>query len=707
MSDQSTATEPLFKDFPLPSYDDWRAAAEATLKGAPFEKRLVGHTYEGIDLQPIYNAADIQGLPHLGSLPGQAPFVRDTSPLGDRLNSWAVAQELPHPLPAHFNAALQADLPRGQNAVNLPLDAATLAGLDADQAPTEMVGTGGVSISGLADLETALAGVNLEKTPFYAQASTTAFAFTALVVALLEKQGKDLKKLQGAIGMDPLGQLARAGSLPRDLPGIYDVMARLSGWAADHAPGLHTITVQGHPYHDGGASAVQELAFALATGVEYLRELADRGVDVNTAAPRIRMAFSLGGNLFMEIARLRAARLLWSRAVAAFGGDERAQQLTLHGRTSRFNKTAFDPYVNMLRVTTEAFAGVVGGCDSLHVGAFDEILREPDEFSRRISRNVHTVLREESGLDRTADPAGGSYYVEWLTDAIAREAWTLFQSVEKQGGMFAALEAGFPQSEIARVSSKRTAAVAARRDRIVGVNMYANMKEKFLPIPTVDRANLQRQRAQLLGQIRNESEAGAALEALARDPSLPAAAAAARAGATLGAIARALRTDAGDGPRATAIPASRVAIPFESLRQATERHTEATGERPRVLLLNLGKVHEYKPRADFSRGFLEVAAFQVEDSPPCGEVEEAVDAAVKAEAPIVVFCGSDKGYPERIPALAARLSQERPDTILLLAGYPQEHVDSFRGAGVDDFIHLRANCLELLTTLQQRLGVGA
>ena len=707
MSEHSTPSEPLFKDFPLPSYDDWRAAAEKTLKGAPFEKRLVSRTYEGIDLQPIYNAADIQDLPHLGSLPGQAPFVRDISPLGDRLHPWDVAQELPHPLPAQFNAALQADLPRGQNAVNLPLDAATLAGLDADQAPTEMVGEGGVSISSLADLETALAGVNLEKTPFYAQASTTAFAFTALVVALLEKQGKDLKKFRGAIGMDPLGQLARTGSLPRDLPGIYDVMARLTGWAAGNTPSLHTITVQGHPYHDGGASAVQELAFALATGVEYLRELAERGVDVNVAAPRIRMAFSLGGNLFMEIARLRAARLLWSRAVAAFGGAESAQKLALHGRTSRFNKTAFDPYVNMLRVTTEAFSAVMGGCDSLHVGAFDEIMREPDEFSRRISRNVHTVLREESGLDRTADPAGGSYYVEWLTDAIAREAWSLFQRVEKEGGMYAALCNGFPQSEIGRVAGKRAANTASRRDRIVGINMYANMKEKRISVPTVDRATLQRQRGQMLSQIRNEAEADAALSTLTQDGKLEDAVAAARAGATLGAIARALRTDAGDGPRATAIPASRVAIPFESLRLATERHTEATGERPRALLLTLGKVHEYKPRADFSRGFLEVAAFEMVDSPACDDVEQAVEAAVKAEAPMVVFCGSDAGYPERIPTLAARLRQERPDTILLLAGYPQEHVDSFRGAGVDDFIHLRANCLELLTTLQQRLGVGA
>lgn len=707
MSTPDISAELNFDEFPVPDYTAWRAAAEKTLKGAAFEKKLVSRTYEGIDLQPIYNAADIQDLPHLGSLPGQPPFVRDSSPLGDRLNPWEVAQELNHPLPAQFNAALQADLPRGQNAVNLPLDAATLAGLDADQAPTELVGLGGVSISALADLETALAGVDLAKVPFHAQASTTAFAFTALVVALLEKQAKDLRQLRGAIGMDPLGQLARSGSLPRDLPGIYPVMGQLTRWAAAHAPNLQTITVQGHPYHEGGASAVQELAFALATGVEYLRELADQGIAVDTAAPRIGMSLSIGGNLFMEIARLRAARLLWSRAVTAFGGNPSAAQLRLHGRTSRFNKTAFDPYVNMLRVTTEAFAGVVGGCDSLHVGAFDEILREPDEFSRRISRNVHTLLREESGLDRTADPAGGSYYVEWLTDAIAREAWSLFQAVEREGGMFAALQNGFPQEAIAQVAAKRSANLAHRRDRLVGTNMYANMKERPLSVPTVDRAILQRQRAQLLGQLRNQSEPGDDLARLAAEGSMEAAVAAARNGATLGALARALRTDAGEGPRITAIPASRLGIPFETLRLATERHTEATGERPQALLLALGEVHEYKPRADFARGFLEVAAFHVQDSPPCPDVESAVLAAQQSDASMLVFCGSDARYSDVVPTLAARLRQEYPGAILLLAGYPTEQVDSFRGAGVDDFIHLRANCLELLTTLQQRLGVVA
>lgn len=222
-------------------------------------------------------------------------------------------------------------------------------------------------------------------------------------------------------------------------------MAWLTAWAATHAPDLRTIQVELHPYHNGGASAVQDLAFALATGVEYLRAMQARGLDVDTVAPRMQFAFSLGSPFFIEIARLRAARMLWARVVAAFGGNARSQKLRLHGRTSAWTKTRADAYNNMLRATAEAFAGVMGGCDSLHVSPFDEAIGLPDEFSRRIARNVQIILQQECNFYRLVDPAGGSAAVETLTDEIAREAWALFQRIEAQGGMAAALAAGFPR----------------------------------------------------------------------------------------------------------------------------------------------------------------------------------------------------------------------------------------------------------------------
>jgi methylmalonyl-CoA mutase len=467
----------MFGEFPATSYDEWRKAAEATLKGAPFEKKLVTKTYEDIDLQPMYRQEDIEGLSHLDSLPGFGPYVRSTSTLSYVGKPWDVSQEIACSTPEEFNNALLSDMERGQNSVNLIVDRATLVGIDADGAPAGDVGRGGVSISSVEDLATALKGIDLEKTPIYIQASTSSLAFTALLIALVRRKGQAADKLQGCVGMDPLGILAVEGALARPVEEIYDVMAKLTAWASGHAPQLQTITVQGYPYNDGGASATQELAFTLATGVEYLREMLKRGVAVDAASERMRFAFSLGSNMFMEIARLRAARLLWARIVKAFGGAEEAQKMRIHGRTSRWNKTRYDPYANMLRTTTEAFSGIVGGVDSLHVGPFDEVLRTPDEFSRRIARNTHTILREECHLPRTIDPAGGSWYVEALTDAVAKKSWQLFQEVEKQGGIFQALQAGFPQAEVEKIAQKRATNAALRKDIFVGTNMYPNPRK--------------------------------------------------------------------------------------------------------------------------------------------------------------------------------------------------------------------------------------
>ncbi|MDS4070628.1 MAG: acyl-CoA mutase large subunit family protein, partial [Candidatus Competibacter sp.] len=483
---QTDAATPTFNEFPPTPHEEWRKVIDKFLKGAPFEKRLVTKTYENIDLQPMYRQEDIEGLPHLDSLPGFAPYLRGTTPLGYVASSWDVAQELPYGTPAAFNDALRADLARGQNAVNLVLDRPTLAGVDADQAEADDVGKGGLSISSVADLARALDGVDIENTPLFIQASTSALTFTALLAALARKQGKSLAKVRGAIGMDPLGQLARDGRLPRDLDGIYDVMAQLATWARANAPQLQTITVQGSPYHNGGASTTQELALALATAVDYVRAMQARGLGIDDIAPRIRFSLSIGSNFFMEIARLRAARLLWAKIVQAFGGNEASQKMSLHARTSAWNQTVYDPHVNLLRATTEAFSSAVGGCDSLHISPFDELLRVPDEFSRRVARNTHTVLREESHITKTIDPAGGSWYVENLTDSVGRKTWAIFQEVEKQGGMAKALEAGWPQAQIADTAAKRAANLAKRKDIFVGTNMYPNLKETRIEPAVVD-----------------------------------------------------------------------------------------------------------------------------------------------------------------------------------------------------------------------------
>ncbi len=547
MSNQSHTQQeeggPSFTEFSIPTYEEWRKAAEATLKGAPFEK-LITKTHEGIDLQPMYRAEDAATLDHMDALPGFAPYVRGTDVLGYKAKSWEVSQELAYPTPEEFNRAVSADLERGQTAVNMLLDRATVRGVDADAADAQEVGAGGTSISNLDDLGKALDRVDLEQVPVDIQAGASAIPIGSMMLALIQKQAKSAEQLRGCIGADPLGELAREGNLPRTLSGAYDDMAQFTAWAAANAPQLQTILVRGHPYHDGGGSAVQELAFALATGVEYLREMQARGLAIDESAPRVRFALSLGSNLFMEVAKLRAARMLWARVVKAFGGNEASQKLRIHARTSSWNKTVYDPNVNMLRTTTEAFSGVLGGCDSLHVGPFDEVVRAPSDFTRRVARNTHTVLREEAGLTRTVDPAGGSWYVESLTDSVARKSWDLFREVEKQGGMFKALQSGFPQGQVAEVATQRAKAYAQRREVFVGTNMYANMAETPLEVTPTDHAALQRRRVDDLTSYRDAVDdewRQSALKKLADAPAdgvVKAAIHAAAGGATIGDICK-------------------------------------------------------------------------------------------------------------------------------------------------------------------------
>jgi methylmalonyl-CoA mutase len=702
----------LFDMFEPASYEQWRQAAEKTLKGVPFEKKLITKTYEGFSLQPIYNASDVAELPQLASLPGEAPFVRGSSALGYLVRPWEVAQELPYPTAAAVNQAAREDLPRGLNALNVPLDPASLRGLDPDQAPVELVGQGGASLASSADLATLIEGIDLGSTPLRLAAGTSGLPLLGLLLAALTDHGIAPAQLRGSLSMDPLGMLAAQGELPAPLEQSYDELAALTAWAAANAPQLRTIELATHPYHNGGASAVQDLAFALATGVAYLRAMQARGLAINTVAPRVQLAVSVGAPFFIEIARLRAARLLWARVVAAFGGDEQAQKLYIHARTSAWTKTRADAHNNMLRSTTEAFAAVMGGCDSLHVSPFDEALGLPDEFSRRIARNAQIILQEECSFGRLVDPSGGSWAVEKLTDEIARDAWALFQAIEREGGMAAALAAGTPQAQVAATRSERLSQVALRREVIVGANMYVNLKEKPATARPVDSAAIQAERKAELAHIRTRRDSVAirgALTAIAGatgDQLVATVTAAARAGATLGELATALRGQAGAGPSVAAIPAGHAAEQYEALRTAAEQYEARTGARPAVFLAGMGPLAQHKARADFVSGFFEAGGFGVTLESGFTSAAEAAEAAQKSGAPIVVLCSTDESYPELAPALAGTLKAARPDTTVVIAGYPADQVEALRAAGVDEFVHLRADCYATLARLQQLKGVA-
>lgn len=692
------------------SAEDWRKLVEAELKGAPFDKRMFTTTYEGITLRPIYRREDAAGLAHVNSLPGFAPFVRGARASGYLKESWDVSQEITECSPVNFNNAALNSLSRGSNALNMVLDKATRNGQDPDWAKPDEVGCGGLSVATLADLDRALAGIDLAKTSLLVRSGASALPFASLLIALARKRKKSPANLRGCVEMDPLGVLAHEGQLPQSLDGAYREMAVLTEWCAAVAPQLQTICIHSRTWHEGGGSAVQELAFTLATAVEYLREMNRRSLDVDVVAPRMRFAITVGANYFMEIAKLRALRMLWSRAIAALGGSEASQKLFLHVRTSRWNKSVCDPYNNMLRSTVEAFAGVLGGCDSMQVGAFDEVVRQPDDFSQRIARNTQLVLQRECDLTHVVDPAGGSWYVESLTSDLAARAWALFQEVEKLGGMQAAMRAGFPQKALGAIAAEKLKAVARRRDSIIGINQYANPKEQPLEIPATDPRGFYRRRSEAIAAYRTsleDAENSGIMERLAEvlvlnGPALfDACVEAVSAGASLGEITRTIRIKENPCAPITPVCLTRAAEGFEKLRAAAAQG----GQRPQVFLCNMGSLREHKARADFSRGFLSAGGFDVISPSGFKTPGDAVEAFVKSKAGVAVICSTDENYPALVPALAKGIRAKVPGAVIVLAGYPPDQVEAHKQSGVDDFIHIRADALDVLTKLQTKLGI--
>lgn len=702
----------LLGEFEAPSLEAWHEEVLRLLKGAPYEKRMLTETYEGITLRPMYSNDDVKDLGYLAAPPGDAPYARGTSRLGYRGAPWLVAQELPYADYHEFNQALRESLERGQSAVNLLLDTASQAGKDPDHAQPGQVGDEGTSIASVVGVSRALAGVDLEFTPLLVQPGSAALPFAAMVVAWLRTNGREVSRLQGSLGMDPIAGLVAHGELPLGLPRAYDELAVLCRWAADHAPGVRTLSAYGFPYHEGGGNAVQELAFTLAAAVQGLRELERRGIGVAESAARLQFGFSVGTQFFMEIAKLRAARVLWARAVEASGGGA-AGRMVIHARTSHRELTRIDPHVNILRATTAAFAAVMGGCDSLHVAPFDAAFGVPSELGRRLARNTQTILREECHFDAVIDPAGGSWYVEVLTDQLAKDAWTLFQRVEACGGIVAALQDGWPQREVAEVASHRQRNAAVRKDVLVGTTVYPNAAEVQLTSRTADLRSFHATRSLTLQHLRTSLEHGQALEVLERLNTIfecPAGelfenlVRAAEAGATIGELTAILRHGEGDHPRVQPINPFRTAQPFEALRRRVEAwRTGIPG--PQVFLANIGPVAGYMPRLDFSRSFFQVGGFSVEGDRWFADPEEAASAAVSAGTPIVAIVSTDERYPDAVPAIAAKVKAARPNAVVVVAGLPKDQVERMRQAGVDEFIHVRADVPAVLGDLAHRIGV--
>jgi len=597
-------------DFAPATYAGWRAAVERDLAGAPFEKKLVTRTIEGIEVQPLYRASDVPPGA-AAAVPGGQACRRGPRAAGAGAGRWLVAS----------------------------------APVEYDFSP-----------------------------------------LPALAAALGRARGG--APAAPAVVADPLGWLVGAGSLPLPLAACFDDLAE--GLRVAHEAGIagRMAGIGTECWHEAGATAVQELAFAVAGGAETWRQLLDRGAAPGAIAARLQIGVAVGVDFFMELAKLRAARVLWSKMAAAFGGDAAAQKAWLAARTARSDLTLYDPEVNLLRLTTQALAAALGGADQIAVLPFDAVAGEGSELGRRLARNLHAILADESALGDLIDPAGGSWYVEALSDQLGRQAWALFQEIERRGGMAAAILAGYPQQLVARSAAERRALVDSRRRPILGTTIQPNLRETprggAAPAPGPGAAPRPAAKA-----IRSFA---ALRSAAAKRHTLPALRA-----------AWILRRPA--GPAAPALQPYRAAADFEAVRRAGDDFLVRTGARARVFLAKIGPRAQHKARADFATGFFAVGGFEIDGKRSFETVGAAAGAAAASAAAIAVLCSTDETYPQIAPEFAQRLKAARPAAIAVLAGHPGGQEAAYRAAGFDEFIHLRANARTLLAGLQRRAGV--
>ncbi len=613
--------EKLFDQFPPISTAEWKAKVEADLKGAPFDKKLVWRTNEGFNLQPMYRLEDIEDFKTTNSLPGEFPYVR-----GTRVeNDWLTRQEIIADTPAEANTKALDVLTKGVTSLGFHV-------ADPSKEAIEAL---------LKDIDIAKVEIN------FTCCVKKALPLAAVLVDYIKANGC-ADSFRGSIDFNPLRKPLRKGQ-PFDAEKMTSMAIELLDTVKD-VPALRVLSVNSDMLSNAGAYIFQELGYALSWGAQWMTLLTEAGRPAAEVADRIKFNMGVSSNFFMELAKFRAARMLWAQIVAQYKPEnEDACKMMAHAVTSRFNQTLYDAHVNLLRSQTEAMSAALAGVDSITVTPFDVPYKTPDEFSERIARNQQFLLKEESHLDKVIDPAGGSYYVETLTVAIAKEAWKLFLDVEEKGGFLACCNNDEVQKAIRESAEKRHTDVARRKEILLGTNQFPNVNEMAAE-KIVDL------KGSLPCHCHGNSEACEAPAGL---------------------------------------PTKRAASDFEDLRLATEAATN----RPKVFMLTIGNLAMRLARAQFSTNFFGCAGYEIIDNLGFKTVEEGVDAALAKGADIVVLCSSDDEYAEYAPA-AFKYLDGRAEFVV--AGAPA-CMDDLKAVGINDFVHVRCNVLDTLKAFNAKL----
>lgn len=617
-----TVGKDFFKDFPPVSTQEWLDKINADLKGADFERKLVWRTQEGFNVRPFYRTEDLEKLNHLGTLPGEFPYVRGNHK--DK-NEWFIRQDIVVNNPKEANEKALNALNRGADSIGYILDCKK------DYTKE--------------DIKTLLAGFYLEIIEVnFVNAPGKVLPY---FIELVDEYNVDKEKIRGSVSFDPFRHLSCKGKFKESAEREYE-KAKMLIELSEELPNYKVIDLKPKTFNNAGSSIVQELGYSLALGAQLIEGLSAQGLTIEQITPKVRFHYAVGTTYFMEIAKFRAARMLWAKIVAAYKPkNQEFCKMHIHAENSDWNKTIYDPYVNMLRTQTESMSAVLGGVDSFVLKPFNHVFEESGEFSERIARNQQLLLKEEVNLDKVVDPAGGSYYIEFLTDAIAEHAWDIFLQVQEMGGYVKAFEQGFVQENIGETARKRDMNVATRRENLLGTNQFPNFGEV----------------------LKQESKK------------------------TTACCCKKEETVAG-------LKTYRGAQAFEDLRLKTDTYSEKN-ERPRVQMLTIGNLNMRKARAQFACNFFACAGFEVFDHNGFNSIEEGVKYCEEQHSKIVVLCSSDDEYVSLAPEAFEKLDK---NIIFVVAGSPA-CMDELKEKGIHNFIHVKSNLLESLKEYQKALGI--
>lgn len=632
--------------------EDWQEKAAASLKGKPIDS-LYTNTYEEITLKPLYTKGDFpDGL--TGALPGEPDYRRGIHSFGYMSESWNIANRLFYSNVGELKGKMDSSLSKGQTAISFEIK-------------PELFADNPALVSFFSSYK--------NKYPLSLDAG---FLQTPLLAALAiaNKEAGSVDELSGFAAADPIAEASLIGGLPTEENEFFREWAKVLEEAAGQLPELKTVLVNTVPYHNSGANAVQELAVAVSTGVYLLQKLLENGWEIKKALSKIVFHFAVGSNFFMETAKLRAARLLWSKTAEAFGADREYRKMVISAETSKFSKTIFDPYVNMLRAGNETFAAVLGGIQYLHTESFDGPAGTSNHFSERVARNIQLVLKSEAHLEKVADPAGGSWYVESLTKELADKAWQLFLEMDHKGGIYETLKTGWLQEQIAQTAEGREQDIATRKKSMIGTNVYANLSDEIS-----EPIKQELKRSWMMESL------DASIDKIMADGSL-------------------LDSFKDVEPRFAPLRLKRLAEPYEELRFKAKK-LEKKGMQPKVGLICLGEVKKHKARADFVSGLLSAGGIQAQRSGKVETVSAAIDFINSSDAKQYVICGDQSSYNYFGPELVQQITHHLPLVRIYLAGIPAEKQSEWNTAGIREFLHVGSNALQTLSSILQEMEVGA